>query len=164
MGVRLEHTALVPCPGEKWPVVVASLIDGVDLLLLGPGVKVRGAEARKLSARARERGVVMILLGVSRWPDAPDIHLEICASRWDGLGSGHGRLVSRRVEVASTGRRAAARQRRLSIWLPSPDGEVRACADAASGVVGEDGTPAGWLAPATEAPTLVGPVAMPVAG
>lgn len=125
LGVRLDHLVLVPSPDEKWAVVVASLLDGVDLLLLDPGRRARPGEARRLSARARERGVVMVLVDVPRWPEAPDIALTITEPTWQGLGHGDGRLGSRRLEIISSGRRAAARERRRSIWLPSPDGGVQ---------------------------------------
>ena len=122
LGVRLDRLVLVPSPGEKWAAVVASLLDGVDLLLLDPGRRARPGEARRLSARARERGVVMVLVDVPRWPEPPDVALTITEPIWQGLGHGDGRLGSRRLEVISSGRRAAARERRRSIWLPSPGG------------------------------------------
>ena len=129
LGVRLERLALVPHPGAQWTIVVAALLDGVDLLILAPPVRVRGADARRLAARARERGVVMVVLDGATssgfgWPEPPDIKLTAIRSAWDGLGAGHGHLKSRRVDVRLTGRRAAARERGQTLWLPGPDGEV----------------------------------------
>jgi hypothetical protein len=123
LGVRLERLALVPAPGEQWAVVVAALVDGIDLLLLRPPVRVRSSEARQLSARARERGAVMVVLDPG-WPEPPDLRLAVSRSDWDGLGAGYGYLQSRRAEVVLTGRRAAGRPRTCSIWLPGPHGEV----------------------------------------
>jgi hypothetical protein len=129
LGVRLERLALVPHPGAQWAMVAAALLDGIDLLILAPPVRVRGADARRLAARARERGVVMVVLEGSTstgfgWPEPPDIKLTVTGSAWDGLGVGHGHLSSRRVDIRLTGRRAAARERCRTLWLPGPDGEV----------------------------------------
>jgi hypothetical protein len=125
LGVNLERLALVPAPGDRWPAVAAALLDGMDLLLLGPPGLVRPGDARRLVARAREQGTVLVVLeppGRRCWPEAPDFRLSIVAATWEGLGNGHGHLRSRRVEVVTAGRRAAVRERRTALWLPSPAG------------------------------------------
>jgi hypothetical protein len=146
LGVRLDHLALVPFPGEQWPVVVASLLDGVEMVLLDPGVRARAGDARRLSARARERGAVMVLVDVPGWPQAPDICLTASPPVWEGLGHGHGRLWSRRLDVTSSGRRAAARMRRGCIWLPSPGGVAQPVAQGDE--VASRSAPAGRPTPA----------------
>jgi hypothetical protein len=121
LGVRLERMALVPAPSDRWPAVVAALLDGMDLLLLGPPARVRSADARRLMARAREQGTVLVVLdppGSRHWPEAADLRLTIAGATWEGLGLGYGHLQSRRVEVVVTGRRAATRERRAAMWLP----------------------------------------------
>lgn len=118
LGVDLRRLALVPDPGDQWAAVVAALIDGFDLLLLRPPGRVRAAEARRLAARSRERGTVLLLLDSPSWPEVPDLSLTVTGSEWEGLASGHGRLTARRLEVAAGGRRAAGRERRLGLWLP----------------------------------------------
>src|SRR5690348_1105340 len=93
LGVNLERFALVPTPGERWPVVAAALLDGMDLLLLGPPDRVRSGDARRLVARAREQGAVLAVLeppGGRRWTEAPDLRLAVVHAGWDGLGWGHG--------------------------------------------------------------------------
>jgi hypothetical protein len=119
MGVRLERLALVPDPGEQWATVTAALIDGFDLLLLRTPPRVKPADARRLVARVREKGAVMAVLG-SDWPEAPDIRLAVTRSAWTGLEAGHGSLQARQMDVVLTGRRAAARERRRSVWMPGP--------------------------------------------
>jgi hypothetical protein len=119
LGVRLDHLALIPEPGDHWAVVVAALVDGFDLVLLRPPGRVRPVESRRLVARAREKGTVLVVLG-GGWPESPDLHLTVARSDWSGLGDGHGYLQARRMEVVLTGRRAAARERRCSLWLPGP--------------------------------------------
>jgi hypothetical protein len=120
LGVQLERLALVPAPGERFSAVVAALLDGMDLLLLGLPVPVRSADARRLVARARERGTVLVVLEHpgSRWPEGPDLRLSVADARWEGLGCGHGHLRRRRLEVVVSGRRAATRERRATLWLP----------------------------------------------
>ena len=64
-------------------------------------------------------------------PDA-DVRLTMTRGEWEGLGPGHGRLQARRVEVVATGRGAAARERRTSLWLPAPGGGVRLAGESPS--------------------------------
>lgn len=113
VGVVLERLALVPKPGEQWATVVAALLDALDLVLVRPPHRVRQADARKLTARARERGAVLVPLGP--W-DGADMRLEVASARWHGVGHGDGHLQGCRREVVATGRRAAARERRAVVW------------------------------------------------
>jgi hypothetical protein len=122
-GVVLERLALVPAPGARaWPAVVAAFLDAVDVVLVRAPARLPPAQARRAAARARERGAVLVSLGP--WPEPADLRLAVTSSSWQGLGQGHGRLLARQVEVASTGRGAAARERRVLLWLPSPDGAI----------------------------------------
>jgi hypothetical protein len=121
LGVNLDRLALVPVPGDRWPGVAAALLDGMGLLLLGLPGRVRSVDARRLVARAREQGTVLVVLepaGMRCWPEGPDLRLSVASTTWDGLGTGHGYLQSRRLEVVVTGRRAAARERRAVLRLP----------------------------------------------
>jgi hypothetical protein len=140
LGARLERLALVPSPGERWPAVAAALMDGMDLLLLGPPGRVRFADARRLVARSREQGTVLVVLqppGDRCWPEPPDLRLWVEAATWEGLGCGHGHLCARRVEVVVSGRRAAGRERRVKLWLPGQGGVPEAAGElAAAALVG----------------------------
>jgi hypothetical protein len=143
LGVRLDRLALVPEPGERWSAVAAALLDGVELLLLGGTGRAPVSDARRLAARAREQGTVLVLLGGAQgWPEAPDIRLSVASAIWEGLGHGHGRLNARRLEVIVTGRRAAARERRVWLWLPGPDATVQAVGEAPDGLAETSETPA----------------------
>ena len=130
LGVALERFPLVPCPGRSsgpggWAWVVAALLDAVDVVVAGSGgVRVKAADARRLTARVRERGSVLVVCGAG-WPEPAEVQLRVVSAAWEGVGRGHGRLRGRRVEVVAGGRGAAARERRLSLWLPHPDGGVR---------------------------------------
>jgi len=122
-GIALERLALVPVPGAgAWAAVVAALLDAVDVVLVRSPARLPAAQARRLAARARERGAVLVPLGV--WPEPADLRLAVTASAWRGLGQGHGRLQSRQVEVLVAGRGTASRERRVLLWLPSPDGTI----------------------------------------
>jgi hypothetical protein len=117
-GVVLERTvAVVAPPFDQAAVVVASLVDAVDLVVVGPGVITRSSDARRLTARARERGSVLIAMGV--WPEAVDVGLRVTGSSFTGLGDGHGHIQSWSATVEATGRGAAARRRQANIVLCS---------------------------------------------
>lgn len=132
LGVDLEHVVVVADPpAPSWSTVVATLVDAFDIVLVRPRRRIGAADARRLTARARERGSVLVVLdggshGNTAWPDAPDVALSITSSEWHGIGNGHGHLSARRVHVEATGRRAAARTRHVSLWLPAADGGVAA--------------------------------------
>ncbi len=115
LGVTLDRLALVGDPGESWPSVVAALLDALDVVVVRPPGSVRGSHVRRLAARARERGAVLV--PVCSWEGA-DVCLGVTRSEWHGLGAGHGYLRSRRLEVAARGRGAADRPRQAGVWLP----------------------------------------------
>lgn len=144
LGMALERFALVPYPGDQWPAVTAALVDAVDLILIRPPARVRSMDARRLMARARERGVVLVVSGPG-WPEPADLCLTVTPAGWRGLGQGHGYLQARSVEVTSTGRRAASRPRRVDLWLPGGDGVVSASPDRSS----PGRSPAGAVSAAT---------------
>jgi hypothetical protein len=124
LGVALDRFVVVAePPRDAWATVLATLVDALDVVLVRCRHRVKGNDARRLIARARERGAVLVLLGDS-WPEAPDLQLSIVHSQWEGIGAGHGHLQARRITIESGGRRAAARARRLDVWLPSFDGSV----------------------------------------
>ena len=128
LGVALERFPLVPSPGRAagaggWAWVVAALIDACDVVIARPPRRISPADARRLTARVRERGVVLVVAG--QWPEAAEVQLTVGSSTWEGLGQGYGRLLGRRVDVVAGGRGAAARERRVSLWLPHPDGGVK---------------------------------------
>lgn len=125
-GVRLDRLALVPSPGTQWSAAVAALFDGMDVVAVRPPARVSAGEARRLTARARERGCALIPLGP--W-DGAELRLTVTGSQWSGLGAGFGRLHARRLRVEASGRGAAARPRRTEMWLPARDGGIEPIAD-----------------------------------
>lgn len=124
VGVVLERFPLVAAPTDagEWAWTVAALLDAVDVVLARPpAARLPDAVARRLAAKARQRWSVLVVAG--GWTGA-DVRLDAGEARWEGVGEGHGRLRARRLEVVAGGRGAAARPRRLSLWLPGPGGGV----------------------------------------
>jgi hypothetical protein len=153
LGIALERLVVVRRPPPaSWGTVVAALVGAFDVVLLAPTHRVCSADARRLAARARERGSVLVALppGPTASPGGraaragleADVSLTVTTTRWEGLGRGHGHLRARRVEVVAGGRRDAARPTRLPLWLPSPDPDVPIAA-----VRPDDHLAAGDLAP-----------------
>jgi hypothetical protein len=96
-GVALERLALIPEPGSSWADVVAAVIDGFDVVLARPPTRLKAGAARRLVARARERGTVLV--GVGGWPEGASARIELTGTKWEGLeygdGTGHLRAVHR---------------------------------------------------------------------
>jgi len=130
LGLDAERTLLVPDPGHAWPQVVASLLDGCELVLLRPPAQApppgtpgaQGAQVRqRLEATLRRgRGVLLV---VGDWPGA-QVRLRVLTQGWTGLGDGHGRLRACCAQVMADGRGEAAVARTRWLWLPAEDGRV----------------------------------------
>lgn len=118
IGVDLTRLVLVPSPGAQFATAVAALLDGVDVVLARVPPEVRAGEARRLAARARERGTAIVAIG--GWPDTCDLRLRVTGTEWLGLHEGYGRIAARRCRVAATGRGSAARERRAVATFPRP--------------------------------------------
>jgi hypothetical protein len=97
----------------------------VVLVAAGPGVRRRAADARRLVARVRERGAVLVTVGGDLPGQPGNVQLTVTAARWEGLGEkGSGYLRRRRVSVVASGRGEASRPRRAELWLPAKEGEL----------------------------------------
>ncbi|MEV0700791.1 hypothetical protein AB0I53_23175 [Saccharopolyspora sp. NPDC050389] len=124
-GVELARLAVVPRPGGDPVGVIAALLDGVDLVVVGGTRQVTDSDARRLSARARNRGSVLLPFGP--WSGA-EVQLRCVGADW-GLGQGHGYLRERAVTVRAGGRGAASRPRSCRLLLPARDGAIGVPAD-----------------------------------
>jgi hypothetical protein len=142
LGLDAERTLLVPDPGHAWAQVVASLLDGCELVLLRPPARAptprapgthgthgahgahaaHGAQARqRLEATLRRgRGVLLV---VGDWPGA-QVRLRVLTQGWTGLGDGHGRLRACCAQVMADGRGELTVPRSRWLWLPAEDGRV----------------------------------------
>ncbi|MFB9690311.1 hypothetical protein [Amycolatopsis plumensis] len=133
LGVELDRLALIPDPGAEVAAVLSALIDGFDLVVLGPTIA-RGMQpqlARRLAGRVRNRGAVLLAAGP--WPGA-DLELRVSNRRWRGLADdGFGHLDFRDVVATSRGRGAAARPRTVALGLPGRGGAVTIAVKASVG-------------------------------
>jgi hypothetical protein len=130
-GVALDRFAVVrPTPGcraeesgfptDRWATVVATLLDGMSLVVAELPRSVRAADARRLVARAREREVVLVPLGPARmWAADTTLRVHAVGGDWPGLGNGSGVLGERTIRVQVEGRGAAARPRTGALVLAS---------------------------------------------
>ena len=121
VGLDPGRMLLVAEPGSAWPQVVASLLDGCELVLLRPPGQATAQVRRRLEAVLRRCGGVLVVAG--DW-DGAQARLLVTRQEWAGIEAGHGRLRARRVLVVADGRGAAARPRARWLWLPGPDGSV----------------------------------------
>lgn len=117
LGLSLERLVLVREPSpSSWSSVVAALVGAFDVVLLAPTHSVRTADARRLAARSRERGSVLVQVGrEARSALECDVHLATGQVQWQGLDRGHGHLQTRRVQIEASGRRRAARSRQVDL-------------------------------------------------
>ena len=113
-GLALERVALVPDPSGDAALVCAALLEAV-CIVVGVEVDLRDSERRRLAARARERGTVII--SEAPWPGA-QLTLEAGRRSWLGANQGEGWLQSWRMEVQRTGRGSAAKPKQFQITLP----------------------------------------------
>ncbi|HMO11163.1 MAG TPA: hypothetical protein PKB06_06625 [Actinotalea sp.] len=113
LGLALDRVVLVPDPGPDGPRVLAALVDGVDAVVAGE-VALADADRRRISARARERGSVLV--STTPWPGS-SVVLTVEGSRWSGVGRGEGRLRDRVLTVSRYGRGAAGRGWRGQVRL-----------------------------------------------
>ncbi|MGH9172497.1 MAG: hypothetical protein ACRD0Z_16780 [Acidimicrobiales bacterium] len=121
-GIDLGRLLLVPSLGaaDRWPQVVATLFDAVDVVLFVPPPAVRPSDARRLSARSKERGSVLVVLDRKKsWSGPSDLRCTVTRSEWAGLSKGYGLLRERGYEVEVSGRGAAARPLRAPLRLPA---------------------------------------------
>jgi hypothetical protein len=124
LGVALERLLLVEVPShEQWTSAVGAALDGVDALLVEVPRRLRDADARRIQARLRDRGAVVVVVGGVASFQA-DLVVAGQQPTWTGLGAGWGHLQARALSVEVSGRRAASRPRTAVLWLPGPDGEV----------------------------------------
>jgi hypothetical protein len=125
LGLDAERMLFVPEPGTAWPQVVASLLDGCELVILRPPDQAQPPPQlrRRLEAVLRRAGGVLLVAG--DWPGA-QVCLRVRQQHWTGLGDGHGRLRACCAQVTAEGRGEAARARTRWLWLPAEDGRVTA--------------------------------------
>lgn len=120
LGVGLERLALIRCPSAQTAQIVATLVDGFPLVLVGPGM-LGARDGRRLAARLRERGTVLVVIDGELACGATNLRLRV-SSRWDHNDeadeSGQvALLLRRRLVVTATGRGAYGIERSDELLL-----------------------------------------------
>jgi len=129
-GIDLARVVVVPRPGPQWATVVGALLDAVDVVVLWPPARLVPGEVRRLMARSRARGAVLVVyqgdspVKINEWPGA-ELRLFARQPEWSGAVAGYGRLMRRSLVIEVTGRGQAAQSRSLTLWLPSDGGGVQ---------------------------------------
>ncbi|MCZ7629730.1 MAG: hypothetical protein M5U19_12075 [Microthrixaceae bacterium] len=97
MGLPLHKAVVVEMPdrarSELWAKVMAAMVDAFEIVLCGPGVTATGSMVRRLRARARERGSVLVQVSAHN-PDpcsGPTLSLERGGCGPQGVGGHMGR-------------------------------------------------------------------------
>lgn len=123
MGVDPARLVLVDEPGQRWPEVVAALLEAVEVALVRPDGRPHPVVIRRLTALARRHGSVLVAAGA--WEGA-QVRLRVDQASWVGVGDGHGHLRGRRTRIHAEGRGAAGPGRQTWVWLPDRRGEIAA--------------------------------------
>lgn len=112
VGVALERCAVIRrVPPARWATVVATLLDGVSLVLADVPRGIGLGDARRLEARARERESVLVVAETrgAAWPGGAAFTLHAAGSWWEEHATSV--VDGRRLRVEVEGRGAAARPR-----------------------------------------------------
>lgn len=118
-GMALQRVMCVNSGGhtQSYAQVVGALVDGVDLVVVSSPA-CSAAEARRVVARAKSSGSVLIILGRAG-QFSPDVVLSSSTTEWHF----HTHASSRTMSVQAHGRRVY-NQRALTVQLPAADGAV----------------------------------------
>lgn len=118
VGVALDRFAVVRPPhggsdsADRWATAVATLLDGVSLVVAEVPRSVRAADARRLVARARERETILVPLARgTAWPAEAALRMRATGGPWPGLDRGGGILADRTVRTEVQGAGVAPRVR-----------------------------------------------------
>ena len=106
-GIDLEHLLIVRgVPSGMWAKTVSTLLDSMSVVVAELSGPVSSGDARRLAARARERGAVLLVMerGRARWPVEANVRCTV-ESLSMALGVNDAELggYSCRVKVSSRG-------------------------------------------------------------
>lgn len=104
LGIALDRFVLVPDPGPRALSVASTLSEVLTVIVLHAAGQPAYGEAERISAKLRDHGAALIVLGP--WPRANST-LRVDGSTWSGLGRGHGLLDTRELHVHCEDRRGS---------------------------------------------------------
>lgn len=114
-GVRLDRLVLVPRPGEQWVAAVGVLAEVMGVIVVRVPRGVAAGAVDRLGARLRRHGCTLLATGPSAAVLGGEALVAVEASRWHGIGRGHGVLAERELEVRATSAGGASRTGLLRI-------------------------------------------------
>jgi len=132
VGVAVERVLVVTSTeASTWSNTIGALIGAVDAIVFAsPRHRVQQREYRRIASRCRERGTVLVELGHHVEGQLQyDVSFSVDPVKWHGLGTGHGRLQSRCLDVSVRGRRTPGAGRKARFELPGLDGQLRRITD-----------------------------------
>lgn len=121
VGVELARVVLVQEPSCHLAEVTAALIDALDIVVVGFTPSLTDTMLRKLSARARQRRKVLLVVSQSTPPKLSGVALSLTAihHHWHGVSDGFGYLTEHRIDVSVTGHGRADKQQQHTITIPA---------------------------------------------
>ena len=133
-GLVPERLFLVSAPPpSRWAEIVTVAAEGAELIVARVPDRLTPGDVRRVQARLGVRGTVLLLVegrpsgvqssGSSSIGGLTDLCLATRTMSWEGIGEGHGRLISRRVIVEVSGRRSG-RPHSVELLVPGPSGHV----------------------------------------
>lgn len=102
LGVALDRCALIPTPGRHALSLAGTLSETMTVIVARFDARVSPSDGERLSARMREHGSALIVVG--DWVRS-ESQLTVASSHWSGLGAGLGSLTTRHLSVRSDDRR-----------------------------------------------------------
>lgn len=128
LGVPLKRTALVPTLGSQPGPTLSTLIDGIDVLVLGPGLALSPSLWRSATSRARTQGTLLIAIAPHGNTHALSCDLTVSSetTQWVGLGRGSGRLRFRDTRTESRGKGLPSTGARCAVRVPAVQGTLSA--------------------------------------
>ncbi|MCB1255963.1 MAG: hypothetical protein KDB26_02600 [Microthrixaceae bacterium] len=140
LGVDLRHVVVVDVEDHDVLDAIGVMVDVFDMVMCGDLRELPHSKVRKLLARVKERGCVLVTMGersktvlagwgvtqerFEGWGEVPDSLVYVEGVTWAGLGAGRGRLGERRLVVRVKNRRGLVRTHPIEVRLPAKGGAV----------------------------------------
>jgi hypothetical protein len=120
VGVDLNRVVTVAKPATHLAAVTATLLDALDIVVLGISPELTSATLAKLSARARQRRKLLVLsASTNPFPPPRGVALTLTAvhHHWRGVADGAGYLREHAIELRVSGHGRATKERRYTVAL-----------------------------------------------